>query len=34
MDLLHLTQTMSGLAGILMILLASNWLKQYLRQCL
>ena len=34
MDLVQMTQTMSGLAGILMILMGSAWLKKYLRQFL
>lgn len=34
MDLVQMTQTMSGLAGILMILMASDWLKKHLRQYL
>jgi len=32
MDLLQMTQTMSALAAIAMILMGSGWLKNYLRQ--
>lgn len=32
MELIHMTQTMSALAAIAMILLGSGWLKSYLRQ--
>lgn len=32
MELLQMTQSMSALAAIAMILLGSSWLKSYLRQ--